>query len=162
MVPAEDRGGLAAHKLVDAIEASIELDFARGLAREHRLFGELARSPESAALRHVFIAERELGNIPGMAPAQPVPIACAGIVGAGTMGTGIAVAFANAGIPSIVVEADGAQIERAKHVVSETFASQVKRGRMTQDEASKRGPVDPLRKRLRGAGRRRPRDRSRV
>ena len=85
------RGGLAAHKLIDAVEAAIELPFARGLAREFRLFDELVRSAQSAALRHVFFAERELGKIPGMAPAAPAAIASAGVVGAGTMGTGIAI-----------------------------------------------------------------------
>jgi 3-hydroxyacyl-CoA dehydrogenase len=139
LVPPEETGGFAAHKLIDAVEASIELDFPRGLAREYRLFDELVRSASSAALRHVFFAERELGKIPGMAPAQPLPIAGAGIAGAGTMGTGIALTFANAGIPTVVIDPSAEQIERAKQLVSSTYASQVQRGRMTQEEASKRG-----------------------
>jgi 3-hydroxyacyl-CoA dehydrogenase len=139
MLPPEDNGGFAAHKLVDAVEASIELDFPRGLAREYRLFGELVRSAPSAALRHVFFAERELGKIPGMRPAEPLPIESAGIVGAGTMGTGIAITFANAGIPTVVVEPNDDQIERAKQMVFGMFAHQVQRGRMTQEEAWKRG-----------------------
>jgi 3-hydroxyacyl-CoA dehydrogenase len=139
LVPPEDRGGLAAHKLIDAVEASIELEFPRGLAREYRLFDELVRSAPSAALRHVFFAERELGKIPGMAPAEPLPIASAGIVGAGTMGTGIAITFANAGIPTVVIEPNDEQIERAKQMVFGTFAHQVQRGRMTQEEAWTRG-----------------------
>jgi 3-hydroxyacyl-CoA dehydrogenase len=139
MVPAEDRGGFAAHKLIDALEASIELAFPRGLAREYRLFGELARSPQSAALRHVFLAERELGKIPGLEAAEPLTIATAGIVGAGTMGTGIAIAFAAAGIPAVVIEPNDEQIERAKQTVFGMFAHQVQRGRMTQEEAWRRG-----------------------
>ncbi len=139
LLPSEERGGLAAHKLVDAVEASLELAFPRGLAREYRLFDELARSAPSAALRHLFFAERELGKIPGMAPAEPLPVASAGIVGAGTMGTGIAIAFAGAGIPTVVVDSDGEQIERAKQLVSRTFAHQVQRGRLTAEEASARG-----------------------
>jgi 3-hydroxyacyl-CoA dehydrogenase len=139
MVPPEDRGGFAAHKLVDAVEASIELDFPRGLAREYRLFDELVRSAPSAALRHVFFAERELGKIPGMAPAAPLAIAGAGIVGAGTMGTGIAITFAAAGIPAVVIEPNDEQIERAKQMVFGMFAHQVQRGRMTQEEAWERG-----------------------
>jgi 3-hydroxyacyl-CoA dehydrogenase len=139
MVPPEERGGFAAHKLVDAVEASIELDFPRGLAREARLFSVLVRSAPSAALRHVFFAERELGKIPGMPPADPLPIASAGIVGAGTMGTGIAIAFANAGIPTVVIEPDDGQIERAKQMVFGMFAHQVQRGRMTQEDAWQRG-----------------------
>jgi len=139
MVPAEERGGLAAHTLIDAVEASIELPFPRGLAREARLFDELARSAPSAALRHVFFAERELGKIPGLEPAEPLAIQSAGIVGGGTMGTGIAIAFADAGIPVVVVEADDGQIERAKQTVFGMFAHQVQRGRLTQEEAWKRG-----------------------
>ena len=139
LVPPEERGGLAAHKLIDAVEASIELEFPRGLAREYRLFDELVRSAPSAALRHVFCAERELGKIPGMAPAEPLPIASAGIVGAGTMGTGIAITFANAGIPTVVIEPNDEQIERAKQMVFGMFAHQVQRGRMTQEEAWTRG-----------------------
>jgi 3-hydroxyacyl-CoA dehydrogenase len=137
-LPSEENGGLASHALVDAVEASIELDFSRGLAREYRLFDELVRSAPSAALRHVFFAERELGKIPGMAPAQPLPIALAGIAGAGTMGTGIALTFANAGIPTIVVEPNADQIERAKGMVSAMYAGQVQRGRMTAEEAARR------------------------
>ena len=139
MVPPEDDGGFAAHKLVDAVEASIELEFPRGLAREYRLFDELVRSAPSAALQHVFFAERELGKIPGMAPAAPLPIASAGIVGAGTMGTGIAITFANAGIPTVVIEPNDDQVERAKQMVFGMFAHQVQRGRMTQEEAWRRG-----------------------
>lgn len=139
MVPREDNGGFAAHKLIDAVEAAIELDFGRGLAREYRLFDELVWSAPSAALRHVFFAERELGKIPGMPPAQARPIASAGIVGAGTMGTGIAISFANAGIPAVVIEPNDEQIERAKQMVFGMFAHQVQRGRLSQEEAWKRG-----------------------
>jgi 3-hydroxyacyl-CoA dehydrogenase len=73
------------------------------------------------------------------APAAALPIASAGIVGAGTMGTGIAIAFADAGIPSIVIEPDEAQIERATETVAGTFAHQVERGRIGHDEARQRG-----------------------
>ena len=139
MVPAEEKGGFAAHKLIDAVEAAIELEFQHGLGREYRLFDELVRSEPSAALRHVFFAERELGKIPGMEPATPATIASAGIIGAGTMGTGIAITFANAGIPTIVIEPNDEQIERAKTMVFGMFAHQVQRGRMTQEDAWTRG-----------------------
>lgn len=139
MVPPEERGGLAAHKLIDAVEASLELDFPHGLAREFRLFAELAESAPSAALRHVFLAERELDDIPGLEPAAAQTVTNAGVVGAGTMGTGIAIAFAAAGIPVVVVEPDDAQIERAKQMVFGMFAHQVQRGRMSQEEAWQRG-----------------------
>src|SRR4029077_1254529 len=77
MVPAENNGGFAAHKLIDAVQAAVELPFAFGLAREHRLFDELVRSAPSAALRHVFFAERDLSK--GLA-AEPLAVAKVGVV----------------------------------------------------------------------------------
>ena len=70
MVPPEENGGLAAHKLIDAVAASVELPFPFGLAREARLFDELVRSAPSLALRHLFFAERELAKIPGLPAAR--------------------------------------------------------------------------------------------
>ncbi len=139
MVPPESNGGFAAHKLVDAVEAAIELDFARGLAREYRLFDELVRSAPSAALQHVFFAERQLGKIPNLPPADARDIATAGVIGAGTMGTGIAITFANAGIPVVVIEPADEAIERSKQMVFGMFAHQVQRGRLTQEAAWKLG-----------------------
>ncbi len=139
MVPPENNGGFAAHKLVDAVQAAIELPFARGIAREERLFEELVRSEPSAALRHVFFAERELGKIPGLPKTEALPIELAGVIGAGTMGTGIAITFANAGIPCVVIEPNDDQIERAKTMVFGMFAHQVSKGRMSQEEAWTRG-----------------------
>ena len=72
-------------------------------------------------------------------PVAPLPIASAGVVGAGTMGTGIAIAFATAGIPVVVVEPNDEQIERAKQMVFGMFAHQVQRGRLTQEEAWRLG-----------------------
>ncbi|MHB8194986.1 MAG: 3-hydroxyacyl-CoA dehydrogenase NAD-binding domain-containing protein [Vulcanimicrobiaceae bacterium] len=139
MVPPEENGGFAAHKLIDAVQAAFELDFPRGLAREARLFDELVRSAPSFALRHIFFAERQLGKVPGLGSAPPREIARAGIVGAGTMGTGIAIAFADAGIPCVVVEPSDEQIERAKQMVFGMYMHQVQRGRLTQEVAWSRG-----------------------
>lgn len=138
MVPAEEAGGMAAHKLIDAVEASTQLPFAQGLAREFRLFGELVSGDQARSLMHVFFAERELGKIPGLAPAAPAAVKKAAIVGAGTMGTGIAIAFANAGIPVAVLDVQPAQIERGKETLAKTFAGQVAKGRLTAEEAAKR------------------------
>ncbi len=138
-VPPEESGGLAAHKLIDAVQAAFELPFARGLAREYRLFDELVASAPSLALRHVFFAERELSKIPGLPPAQALEIKTAGVIGGGTMGTGIAITFANAGIPVTIVEPNADQIGKARQTIFGMFMHQVKRGRMTQEEAWKRG-----------------------
>lgn len=138
-VPPEDRGGLAAHKLIDAVEAALELPFARGLAREYRLFDELVGSAPSLALRHLFFAERELSKIPNLPSAEPLEIKTVGIAGGGTMGTGIAIAFANGGFPVTVVEPNAEQIGKARQTIFGMFMHQVKRGRLTQEEAWKRG-----------------------
>ncbi|MBV9403102.1 MAG: enoyl-CoA hydratase/isomerase family protein [Candidatus Eremiobacteraeota bacterium] len=139
MLPSEEQGGFAAHKLVDSLQASVELPFPRGLAREARLFAQCARSPQSSALRHLFFAERELAKIPDLRQAEPLEIKSAGVLGAGTMGTGIAIAFANAGIPVTVVEPADGQVERAKQTVFGMFMHQVQRGRLTQEEAWNKG-----------------------
>ena len=138
-VPAEETGGLAAHKLIDAVQAAFELPFRRGLAREYRLFDELVASAPSLALRHLFFAERELSKIPGLPPAEPLEIKSAGVIGGGTMGTGIAITFANAGIPVTIVEPNADQIAKSRQTIFGMFMHQVKRGRMTQEEAWKRG-----------------------
>ncbi len=138
-VPPEESGGLAAHKLIDAVQAAFELPFSRGLAREYRLFDELVASAPSLALRHLFFAERELSKIPGLPPAEPLEIQSAGVIGGGTMGTGIAITFANAGIPVTIVEPNADQIGKSRQTIFGMFMHQVKRGRMTQEEAWKRG-----------------------
>ena len=139
MVPPEENGGYAAHRLIDAVEAAVTLPFAFGLAREARLFEELARSAPSLALRHIFFAERELSKIPDLAAAEPKAIVKAGVVGAGTMGSGIAIAFANAGIPVTVVDSNDEAVEKAKQTVFGMFTYQVQKGRLTQEEAWKLG-----------------------
>ncbi|MDQ2991651.1 MAG: 3-hydroxyacyl-CoA dehydrogenase NAD-binding domain-containing protein [Candidatus Eremiobacteraeota bacterium] len=135
MVPAEENGGFAAHKLIDAVEAAVTLPWAFGIAREARLFEELVRSEPSAALRHIFFAERELSKIPGLTAAESLKVAKAGVVGAGTMGTGIAIAFASAGIPVVVVDSNDGAVEKAKQTVFGMFMYQVQKGKLTQEEA---------------------------
>jgi len=142
MCPPEENGGFAAHKLVDAVQAAFELPFARGIAREARLFEELVRSQPSLALRHIFFAERELSKIPSIphhGASTHDDVKSAGVVGGGTMGTGIAITFANAGIPVTVIEPSSEQIEKARQMVFGMFMHQVQRGRLTQEEAWKRG-----------------------
>ncbi len=138
MVPAEAAGGMAAHKLVDAVEAATQLPFAQGLAREYRFFEELVVGEQARSLMHIFFAERELGKIPGLAPAVPLDVKKAAIVGAGTMGTGIAITFANAGIPVTVLDVQPEQLVRGKETLAKTLAGQVAKGRLSKDDAAKR------------------------
>ncbi len=142
MVPPEDNGGLAAHKLIDAVEAAFELPFEFGIAREARLFEQLARSAPSFALRHVFFAERELSKIPDLGSFDKLrmtQVQKAGVIGAGTMGTGIAITFAQAGIPVTVIDSNDEAVDKAKQTVFGMFMYQVQKGRMTQEEAWKLG-----------------------
>jgi 3-hydroxyacyl-CoA dehydrogenase len=150
MVPSENSGGFAAHKLIDAVQAAVELPFAFGLAREARLFDELVHSQPSLALRHLFFAERELPKLSTLrepfVPARSgeskgqndTVVAKAGVVGAGTMGSGIAIAFAQAGIPAVVVDKNDDAIDKARQTVMGMFMYQVQKGRLTQEEAWKR------------------------
>ena len=86
--------------LVEAVRSAFLLPFAEGLAVERRLFLSLIADERSKALRHVFFAEREVAKVPGIGPeVKPREIARAAVIGAGTMGGGIAMCFANAGIP---------------------------------------------------------------
>jgi 3-hydroxyacyl-CoA dehydrogenase len=139
MVPSEEQGGFAAHKLIDAVQAAVEMSFAFGLAREARLFDQLVRSQPSLALRHLFFAERELSKIPSFDSAQDaaeaLPVAKAGVVGAGTMGSGIAITFAQAGVPVVVVDTNDEAVEKARQTTMGMFMYQVQKGRLTQEEA---------------------------
>jgi len=139
MVPPEDKGGFAAHKLIDAIEAASDLEYKFGIAREARLFSELVVSEPAQASIHLFFAERELGKIPGLAEATKAKeIKSAAVVGAGTMGTGIAMVFANAGIPVSVIDVNPEQVERGKKNVADTYEGQAKKGKLTADKAKER------------------------
>jgi 3-hydroxyacyl-CoA dehydrogenase len=139
MVPPEERGGFAAHKLIDAVEAASEMEFRHGIAHEGRLFDELVRSEPAQAAIHLFFAERELSKIPGLAEGiTPKKIERAAVVGAGTMGTGIAMVFANADIPVRVIDVNAEQVERGKAHIASTYESQVKKGRMAPDKAKAR------------------------
>jgi 3-hydroxyacyl-CoA dehydrogenase len=135
MVPPEENGGFAAHKLIDAVQAAIELPFERGWARELRLFMELVQSKPSEALRHVFFAERELSKVPGLPKTEPLPIRKAAVIGAGTMGTGIAIVFAEAGIPVTIVETKDEAVEKSREMIFGTFKYNVDKGRLTQEDA---------------------------
>src|ERR1035437_8459716 len=129
MVPPEENGGFAAHKLIDAVQAAIELPFARGWAREMRLFMELVVSPQSAALRHVFFAERELSKVPGLPKTEPLEIKKAAVIRAGTMGTGI---------PVTVIETKDEAVEKSREMIFGMFKYQVDKGRISQEDAWKR------------------------
>ena len=128
------RGMRAPYACIECVEAAVNLDFDAGIAEERRIFEACVHSDESKALRHVFFAERAAGKVPGIDKTTPLhEIASAGVIGAGTMGGGIAMNFANAGIPVTIVERNSEALERGIAVISRNYATSVTRGRMTQE-----------------------------
>ena len=133
------RGFKAPEAIVRAVEAAVELPFEDGLARERALFVELMASPESAAQRYYFFAERETAKIPDIpADTAAVPVQTVGVIGAGTMGGGIAMNFLNAGVPVTLVEMTQAALDRGLGVIRRNYEATASKGRMTQDQVEQR------------------------
>ncbi len=138
-VNARARGQIAPDRIVSCLEAAVELPFEQALERERELFRELVASPESAAMRHIFFAERRAARIRGLPRETPLrEIGKAAIIGGGTMGGGIAMCFANAGIPVVLLEIDEEALERGLKIIRKNYSITVKRGKLAGDEVEKR------------------------
>ena len=132
------RGARAPFAAVDAIEACLTLDFDAGSRREIELFADCVLSTESKAMRHLFFAEREVAKIPDVPRDTPSrDVARAAVVGAGTMGGGIAMAYANAGIPVLLKDVDQAALDRGLAVIRKNYESTVSKGKMTPEAMAK-------------------------
>jgi 3-hydroxyacyl-CoA dehydrogenase len=126
-------------KCIDAVEAAALRPFDEGMRIEGRLFIELLDSPESKALRHAFFAMRAAAKIPDVPGSTPLrAIKSVAVIGAGTMGGGIAMNFANAGIPVTVLETGQAALDKGLATVRKNYENTLKKGRLTQDEFDKR------------------------
>src|SRR4029077_20856322 len=124
---------------IDAVEAATKLPFLEGSQKEQELFTKCLFSDQSKALIHVFFGEREVSKIPDVPKETPViPVNSAAVVGAGTMGGGIAMVFANAGIPVLLKETDQAALDRGLANIQKNYANSVKRGRFTQQFVDER------------------------
>ena len=133
------RGQRAPAACIEAVRAAVTLPMDEGLALERKLFMELVGSDESRAQRHAFFAEREAQKVPGMpAGLKAAPVARAAIIGAGTMGGGIAMCFANAGIPVTLVEVQQEALDRGMAVVEKNYRTAVSRGSMPEADFAKR------------------------
>src|SRR5262245_15386870 len=133
------RGRRAQTACVESVRNAFSLPFEDGLAREQALFRELVVSDESKAQRHVFFAEREAARVPDMpASVEPRPFARAAVIGAGTMGGGIAMSFANAGIPVTLIETGADLLQKGLDRVAANYRTTITRGRLTQAEMDKR------------------------
>ncbi|WKW50791.1 3-hydroxyacyl-CoA dehydrogenase NAD-binding domain-containing protein [Rhodomicrobium lacus] len=129
----------AQFRCVDSIESAVHLPFSQGLKRERELFNEALDDDQSKALIHAFFAEREAAKIPGFrTDVAPREIRSVAVVGSGHMGGGIAMAFANAGFPVIVLDRDQAALSRGLSVVAKNYESMVRRGRLDQPGMNKR------------------------
>jgi 3-hydroxyacyl-CoA dehydrogenase len=138
-VAKKQRGLLAPVAAMTAIEAATTLPFAEGCQVEQKLFVECLFSDQSKALIHVFFSEREVSKIPDIPKETPlIPIKSAAVVGAGTMGGGIAMVLANAGIPVLLKDADQAALDRGLATIQSNYANSVKRGRFTPQDAEER------------------------
>jgi len=138
-VARQTRGFRAPENIVKAVEAAVSLPFDEGIKRERELFLELLNSSESKAQRYFFFAEREAAKIPDVPADTPVKdVRKAAVIGAGTMGGGIAMNFANVGIPVTVVEVKQEALDRGLSVVRKNYETTASKGRMTMQDVDKR------------------------
>lgn len=129
------RGQIAPLNIVKCVEAAVALPFAEGSAIERTLFKECMQSSQSAAMRHMFFAERQAAKINGLSKDTPLrAIRSVGIIGGGTMGGGIAMNFANAGIPVTLLEISAEALERGLGIVKKNYAISMKKGKLTEQQ----------------------------
>lgn len=128
------RGQTAPQACFEALRAAIDLPLAEGLAVERGLFRQLVAGDQSAALRHYFFAERRAARIDGLdASIEPLPIETVGVIGAGTMGAGIAMAFLSKGLRVVLLETGADALDRGLANIRRTYEASVAKGRMTQE-----------------------------
>ena len=135
----KQRGLLAPVAAISAVEAATKMPFEEGCKVEQKLFIDCLFSQQSKSLIHVFFSEREVNKIPDIPKETPIiPVRSAAVVGAGTMGGGIAMVLANAGLPVLLKEADQAALDRGLATIQLNYANSVKRGRFSQQVAEER------------------------
>jgi 3-hydroxyacyl-CoA dehydrogenase len=135
----KQRGMMAPLAAIDAVEAATKLPFDEGCRLERKLFMACLASDQSKALIHVFFSEREVAKIPDIPKDTPtIPVTRAAVVGAGTMGGGIAMVLVNAGIPVMLKEMDQAALDRGLANIRKNYANSVARGRFTEQFAEER------------------------
>jgi 3-hydroxyacyl-CoA dehydrogenase len=133
------RGFEAPQACIDCVEAAVTKPFEEGLAFERDTFQRLRTSLQSKAQRHAFFAEREARKVKGVGPeTKELTITRGAILGCGTMGGGIAMSFANAGIPVIVTEGEQAALDRGMATIRKNYESTVSKGRMSAEDAEAR------------------------
>ena len=138
-VGAMSRNFPAPLKCIDAVAASTKMKFDDGLRLEREIFMALMLTPESKALRHLFLAERaasKIADVPADTPLRPIKKVA--VIGAGTMGGGIAMNFLNAGIPVVMLETKQEALDKGTGVMRKNYEAQVKKGKLKQDKLDER------------------------
>jgi 3-hydroxyacyl-CoA dehydrogenase len=138
------RGLQAPAAAIEAVRWSLDVPFDEAERRVRTAFQELRQGEQSKAQRYAFFAEREAAKVPGLAPGtRPREIVRAAVIGAGTMGGGIAMCFANAGIPVTVIETGQEPLSRGLDTIAKNYRNTVKRGGLAADEMERRlGRID--------------------
>jgi len=132
------RGMNAPEACIKAVEAAVNEPFDEGLKTERRLFSELVTGPQANALRYAFFSQREASKIPDIGPeVTPRPFKKVGIIGAGTMGGGIAMNFLSAGFPVTIVEMKQEALDRGVSTIRKNYETTAKRGRLTMEQVEK-------------------------
>lgn len=138
-VSAKARGFFAPSKCIDAVKAAFELSFEDGLKREGELFMDCMQTPQARAQQHFFFAERAAGSLPTIAKDTPSrDIQKVAIIGAGTMGGGIAMNFANADIPVVLLELEQAALDKGLALIRKNYENSAKKGKLTQEQVEQR------------------------
>ncbi|WP_134322516.1 3-hydroxyacyl-CoA dehydrogenase NAD-binding domain-containing protein [Cumulibacter soli] len=140
------RNGRAQHAIINCVEGAINATtFADGMAVEQREFRELVASPEAAALQYQFFAEKEAAKVIGLSKETALrPVNSLAVIGAGTMGGGIAMVFANAGIPVTLIEQGAEQLERGVSIIKGNYEATAAKGRLSAEQVATRvGLITP-------------------
>jgi 3-hydroxyacyl-CoA dehydrogenase len=133
------RGFEAWEKAIESVKNAIDLPFDDGIVKEREMFMALLATTQSKAQRHVFFAERQTSKIPDVPPTEPTrPIRDVGVIGAGTMGGGIAMNFLNAGIPVTIVETSQDALDRGLNIIRRNYENTAKKGRLTSADVEAR------------------------
>ena len=126
------RGQIAPQKIAECIEATLTMPFKNGLILERNTFSDLVLSDQSKGCIHAFFAERKSAKIPEAARAKPRPLETLGVIGGGTMGSGITIAALNAGIPVTMVERDAKNIDKGQRNVEKAYKRDIEKGRLSE------------------------------
>jgi 3-hydroxyacyl-CoA dehydrogenase len=138
LLPKSAKGLRAPFAVVDAIEAGLRQSFDAGSVREREIFAECVVSTESKALRHLFFAERDVAKVPDVPKETPTKdIRRAAVIGAGTMGGGIAMNYANAGIPVLLKDVGQAALDRGMATIRKNYEVTMSKGKMTPEQMEK-------------------------